>query len=87
MKAHQTDRDAEEGRVDRSDSHGNHQADVAANRGTREHVPLSLPRSGSSGTLFVRLFVTFGFLWVRRGVFVLNSGPGSGFRPLNLSQK
>eukprot|EP00971_Amphidinium_carterae_P028195 555248-Amphidinium_carterae.1 len=39
MKAHQTDRDAEEGRVDGSDLHGNHQADVAANRGTSEHVP------------------------------------------------
>eukprot|EP00971_Amphidinium_carterae_P026183 516378-Amphidinium_carterae.4 len=40
MKAHQSDRDAEEGRVDRSDLHGNCQADVAANRGTREHLPL-----------------------------------------------
>eukprot|EP00971_Amphidinium_carterae_P130551 2586388-Amphidinium_carterae.1 len=32
--------DAEEGRMARSDLHGNHQADVAANKGTREHVPL-----------------------------------------------
>eukprot|EP00971_Amphidinium_carterae_P282077 5599333-Amphidinium_carterae.1 len=40
MKAHQTDRDADEGRVDRTDLHRNHMADVAANSGTREHVPL-----------------------------------------------
>eukprot|EP00971_Amphidinium_carterae_P311687 6195101-Amphidinium_carterae.3 len=44
MKAHQTDRDAEAGRVGRSDLHGNHQADLAANKGTSEHVR---PRSGS----------------------------------------
>eukprot|EP00971_Amphidinium_carterae_P193366 3837126-Amphidinium_carterae.1 len=39
MKAHQSDKDAEEGRVDRVDLQGNHKADVAANNGTREHVP------------------------------------------------
>eukprot|EP00971_Amphidinium_carterae_P083406 1650760-Amphidinium_carterae.4 len=40
MKAHQTEHDADEGRVDRSDLQGNHQADLAANEGTHEHVPL-----------------------------------------------
>eukprot|EP00971_Amphidinium_carterae_P097764 1934544-Amphidinium_carterae.1 len=43
MKAHQTDGDAEEGRVDRSDLHGNHQADVAANRAFWPRVRLPAP--------------------------------------------
>eukprot|EP00971_Amphidinium_carterae_P161667 3204917-Amphidinium_carterae.1 len=40
MKAHQSDRDAEEGRVERADLQGHRMADAAANRGTSEHVPL-----------------------------------------------
>eukprot|EP00971_Amphidinium_carterae_P294246 5842283-Amphidinium_carterae.2 len=40
MKAHQTSRDANEGRVDRADLRGNHLADLAANNGTREPVPV-----------------------------------------------
>eukprot|EP00971_Amphidinium_carterae_P199069 3950510-Amphidinium_carterae.1 len=44
--------------------------------------PLSLPRSGSNGVLFVRLFVISGSLWVQNYVIVLSSGPGSGFRPV-----
>eukprot|EP00971_Amphidinium_carterae_P010932 215807-Amphidinium_carterae.2 len=39
MRAHQSDKDAEEGRVQHSDLQGNRTADVAANNGTREHVP------------------------------------------------
>eukprot|EP00971_Amphidinium_carterae_P210589 4178936-Amphidinium_carterae.1 len=54
MKAHQTERDADEGPVDRSDLQGNHQADLAADK-------------------------------VQTCVFDLSSGPGSGFRHLNLS--
>eukprot|EP00971_Amphidinium_carterae_P166462 3299085-Amphidinium_carterae.1 len=37
MKAHQSDRDADEGRVDRVDLQGNRMADVAANQATRDH--------------------------------------------------
>eukprot|EP00971_Amphidinium_carterae_P245723 4879687-Amphidinium_carterae.1 len=40
MKAHQSDRDAEEGRVERADLQGDRMADAGANRGTSEHVPL-----------------------------------------------
>eukprot|EP00971_Amphidinium_carterae_P086227 1706021-Amphidinium_carterae.1 len=40
MKAHQSDRDVDEGRVERTDLQGNRQADVAANKRTSEHVPL-----------------------------------------------
>eukprot|EP00971_Amphidinium_carterae_P297448 5909358-Amphidinium_carterae.1 len=39
MKAHQSDKDADEGRVERSDLQGNRMADVAANHGASEHVP------------------------------------------------
>eukprot|EP00971_Amphidinium_carterae_P053745 1058435-Amphidinium_carterae.2 len=40
MKAHQSHKDADEGRVARSDLQGNRMADAAANKGTSEHVPL-----------------------------------------------
>eukprot|EP00971_Amphidinium_carterae_P148403 2942011-Amphidinium_carterae.1 len=42
--------------------------------------PLSLPKSGSNGVLFVRLYVISGSWWVRSCVFVLKCWPGSGFR-------
>eukprot|EP00971_Amphidinium_carterae_P095967 1899201-Amphidinium_carterae.2 len=40
MKAHQSDKDADEGRVVRVDLQGKRMADVAANQSTSEHVPL-----------------------------------------------
>eukprot|EP00971_Amphidinium_carterae_P183350 3639154-Amphidinium_carterae.1 len=63
MKAHQADRDAEEGRVDRADLQGNHMADVAANNGTSEHVAFD-PSEGWKrwGT------------WGRNCVIVLSNG-------------
>eukprot|EP00971_Amphidinium_carterae_P331799 6465582-Amphidinium_carterae.1 len=39
MKAHQSDKDAEEGRVQLSDLQGNRLVDPASNNGTRAHVP------------------------------------------------
>eukprot|EP00971_Amphidinium_carterae_P118168 2341231-Amphidinium_carterae.1 len=42
MKAHETEKNAEEGRVDRVDLRGSQMADVAANNGTREQVPVEL---------------------------------------------
>eukprot|EP00971_Amphidinium_carterae_P123242 2440266-Amphidinium_carterae.1 len=54
MKAHQSDKDADQGRVAREDLHGNRRAYHAANQGTSEHVPVNLPKSGSIGAL-VRL--------------------------------
>eukprot|EP00971_Amphidinium_carterae_P006330 124610-Amphidinium_carterae.1 len=45
--------------------------------------PLSLRKSGSNGVLFVMPCVFFGSWCVRSCVFVLISGPGSGFRPVN----
>eukprot|EP00971_Amphidinium_carterae_P314931 6260356-Amphidinium_carterae.1 len=43
---------------------------------------MNLPKSVSSGALFVRLREISGSWWVRHCVCVLNSGPGSGVRPL-----
>eukprot|EP00971_Amphidinium_carterae_P148385 2941797-Amphidinium_carterae.1 len=40
MKAHQSDKDSDEGRVERADLQGNRMADVAANKGTNGQVPL-----------------------------------------------
>eukprot|EP00971_Amphidinium_carterae_P121639 2408899-Amphidinium_carterae.1 len=56
MKAHQSDKDADEGHVERTDLQGNRQADAAAKEKVPENVCLlSLPTSGSTGVLFVRL--------------------------------
>eukprot|EP00971_Amphidinium_carterae_P189891 3769421-Amphidinium_carterae.2 len=39
--------------------------------------PLSLPKSGNIGAVFVRLRITSGSWCVRNCAFVLDSGPGS----------
>eukprot|EP00971_Amphidinium_carterae_P198831 3945751-Amphidinium_carterae.1 len=75
MKAHQSDRSVDEGRVDRVDLQGSRMADVAANKGTSEHMPLEPSESGSFGALFVRPCVASGSRWVRNCVIVLNNGP------------
>eukprot|EP00971_Amphidinium_carterae_P012426 244734-Amphidinium_carterae.1 len=44
MKPHQSDKGADEGCVERPDLQGSRVADVAANKGTSEHVPLEQAR-------------------------------------------
>eukprot|EP00971_Amphidinium_carterae_P049959 984709-Amphidinium_carterae.5 len=66
----QSDKDAEEGRVELSDLRGNCMADVAANNGTREHVPFEPSDEWKH--------------WGTVCVFVLNNGPGTGLWSLNL---
>eukprot|EP00971_Amphidinium_carterae_P007893 156170-Amphidinium_carterae.1 len=80
MKAHQSERDAEYGRVDHSDLQGNRLADMLLPTEVPEnmHVPLEPSEEWKQWGTVCEIV---GFLWARSCVFVLSSGPGHASGP------
>eukprot|EP00971_Amphidinium_carterae_P322150 6403450-Amphidinium_carterae.1 len=86
IKTHQSDKDAQEDRVQHSDLQGNHMADVAANNGACEYVPFEPSNEWKHwGTICQAVRSFRPLLGPKLRTHPEHLPTGSGFRPLNLS--